>query len=60
MTPTPEQLEAMWQVAMRLDDRSMVDIVERALDGDAFYAQLAGATIVDAYASALYTQATSG
>lgn len=30
---TDSQLEALWSRAMRADDRSMIAIVERALDG---------------------------
>lgn len=52
---TEAQLEAMWQTAGRLDDRSMIDIIERALDGDEFCARMAAmsARDVDAYRTAV-------
>lgn len=37
---TDDQLDAVWQRAGRADDRSMLQLVERALDGDATSRQI--------------------
>lgn len=55
MTLTDSQLETLWHRAMLADDRSMIEIVERALDGDDACRQIAArsARDVEIYAVAL-------
>ena len=54
-TLTDLQLEAMWHRAMKADDRSMIDIIERALDGSEVDRRIAGmsARDVEIYAVAV-------
>lgn len=44
---TDDQLEAIWHRAMKADDRSMIEIVERAMDGDLVCRRIAGSSARD-------------
>lgn len=54
---TDEQLEAMWHRAHEAQDRTMIDIVERALDGDEFMRRQAAMSARDVE---IYAKATNG
>lgn len=44
---TDDQLEVLWHRAMKADDRSMISIVERAMDGDLVCRRIAGSSARD-------------